>query len=264
MQSVRVSGLSKIGLDNLVETLSTLAELRELRARTEGQAEGWILESNVDKGHGRVATVLVTRGTLRVGACIVAGTTWCRVRTMHDDKGGDVRAATPGTPVVVTGWKDLPDAGEQLLESTEGEANARKAVRNRVKERERMKMLGDVDVINVKRRIDRLKLEEEDEARELVKAQGGNWFQTRLDMARKETAEAKLSEVKELRLIIKGDVSGTVEAVEGSLVGIGNKEAKVRIISSDVGDLTESDVSLAEAAGGEWSSSWTTPQSETN
>mgnify|MGYP002718888059 CR=1 FL=1 len=251
VQSVKVSGLSRIGLDDLVETLSTLAELRELRARRDGKAEGWVLESNIDRGIGRVATVLVTRGTLKVGAVVVAGQTMCKVRRMTDHTGKTVTSAGPGTPVVVTGWKEIPKAGDELLEAPNGEAEAKKVVANRIAQEERKKLLADTEVINVKRREDRDRLDAEHEEEEAIRKAGGNVFEAKLAASRRAAAKARENEFKELRVVIKGDVSGTVEAVEGVLSGIGNKEAGVKIISTGVGEVTESDIAMAEAAEGE-------------
>ncbi|WVF66881.1 translation initiation factor IF-2 [Kwoniella sp. CBS 6097] len=243
--SVQVSGLTKLGLDNLVETLSTLAEIRDLRARKEGKAEGYVLESRVDKGRGNVATVLVSKGTLRTGASIVAGQTWCRVRQMQDDKGKAIREALPGTPVSITGWKDLPSAGDELLEAVKGEDEAKKAVNNRKRDEERKRLMADVEQINAKRREERLRLEAEAAAAEAAEnGETGEGAENEAGAA----AKAKEDERKMLRLVIKADVSGTVEAVVGSLEHIGNKEAGVKIIHTGVGDVTESDVALAQAS----------------
>ncbi|BEI82798.1 hypothetical protein CcaverHIS002_0306660 [Cutaneotrichosporon cavernicola] len=246
--SVRVSGLARLGLDDLVETLATLAEVRDLRAREDGKAEGWVLESNVDKGLGTVATVLVTRGTLRDGAPIVAGNTWARVRTMTDSAGNPVGEAGPGTPVSVTGWRDVPIAGDQLLEAP-SEAKAKSCIDNRLRDQQRKQLAEDAEVINIRRQEDRLRLEAE---RVEVKAakEAGVSVQQALHNARRAAAEAADSGRKELRLIIKADVSGTVEAVVGSLSAIGNKEAGVKIVHTGVGNVTESDVMLGDAADG--------------
>lgn len=246
--SVRVSGLAKIGLDDLVETLATLAEVRDLRAREDGKAEGWVLESHVDKGLGTVATVLVTRGTLRDGASIVAGKTWARVRTMTDSSGNVVAEAGPGTPVSVTGWRDVPIAGDQLLEAP-SESKAKMCIDNRQRDEERKELAADAEVINIRRQEDRLRLEAERAEVASAKESGLN-VQQALYAARKAAADAADTGRKELRLIIKADVSGTVEAVVGSLSSIGNKEAGVKIVHTAVGDVCESDIMLGDAAEG--------------
>ncbi|WVO20572.1 translation initiation factor IF-2 [Cryptococcus decagattii] len=240
--SVRVSALKKTGLDDLVETLSTLAEIRDLRARRDGKAEGYVLESRVDKGRGNVASVLITKGALRAGASIVAGHTWCRVRQMQDDKGKPLREALPGTPVFVTGWKDLPSAGDELLEARSGEDEAKKAVSNRKRDEERKRLMADVEQINAKRKEERQRLEAE--AAAAAAAEVGERGE---DIS--VNAHSRKPEFKTLNLLVKADVSGTVEAVVGSLEHIGNKEAGVKIIHTGVGEISESDVSLAEASG---------------
>nr|ASF90213.1 hypothetical protein SPAR04046 [Bartheletia paradoxa] len=219
--SVNVSGLKGTGLEELEETISTLAEMAELRAAKDSKAEGW------------------------VGSTIVSGTTWCRVRQMVDDKGIVVKTAAPGAPVTVTGWQDLPIAGDEMLEASGGLDEAKKAVANRKEAIERKALMKDVEALNVKRQVDKV-LEEAEKAAAIARKErlraGGT-----VDVEEKEEKE---EEFKILKLIVKGDVSGTVEAVVGSLEGIGNKEAGVKIVSSGVGDIKESDVALAEAVGG--------------
>lgn len=199
-----------------------------------------------------VATVLVTRGTLSAGNVIVAGNTWARVRQMQDSQSRPLKSAPPGTPVSITGWKDLPAAGDQLLEAKD-EDTAKKAITNRIREIERKKMMADVEIINAKRKEERLKAEKEAAEEEAILAAGGTPAQ--VQAAEKLAAATAASEARggfrELRLVIKADVSGTVEAVVGSLEGIGNKEAGVKIVHTGVGEVSESDVSLAEAADGE-------------
>lgn len=246
--AVRVSGLTGQGLDELAETLSTLAELRELRARQDGQAEGWVLESNVDKGRGVIATVLVTRGTLKTGSSVVAGQTWCRVRQMMDSNGNIIRTAGPGTPVSISGWRSVPVAGDQLI-AAKKEEDAKRCVANREREIERRKLAVDIEAINVRRQEDRATAAAL--AVDLAAAkEAGESVTKAMHAAQRAAEEARVSGRKELRLIIKGDVSGTVEAVVGSLQGIGNKEAGVKIVHTAVGDITDSDVQLAEVAEG--------------
>lgn len=248
--SVHVSGLKRIGLDDLVETLSTVAEVRDLRADTQGKAEGFVLESRVEKGRGNVATVLVTRGTLKTGQAIVAGTTWCKVRQMTDDKGAVVKAAPPGSPVTVIGWRDLPKAGDELLQAVNGEDEAKRAITNRLRDVERKALMQDVEKINEKRRLERERIEQEAAEAEALEKAGADHQQAIQTAHRDYEAAHRPPDFKELRLIIRADVSGTVEAVVGALEGIGNKEAGVKIIHTGVGDVTDSDVAMAEAAEG--------------
>ncbi|KAJ9126201.1 hypothetical protein QFC24_002474 [Naganishia onofrii] len=248
--SVEVSGLKGIGLDSLVETLATVAEVRDLRASRENKAEGFVLESRVEKGRGNVATILVTRGTLKTGDSIVAGLTWCRVRQMTDDKGKVVKEALPGMPVIVTGWKEVPLAGDEILQARNGEEEAKKAISNRQREAEKKALMADVEKINEKRRLERERLEHEEAIAEAAKASGEDPVAAAALAHREAEATEKAHAFKELRLIIRADVSGTVEAVVGALEHIGNKEAGVKIVHAGVGDVADSDVAIAEAAEG--------------
>lgn len=170
---------------------------------------------------------------------------------MQDDKGKSVRQALPGTPVSITGWRELPAAGDQLLEAINGEEEAKRAITNRLREAERRKLQADAEQINVKRREERLKAEAENDEIKAVREAGGNIFQAHANLAKKAAEVERSKTFKEMRLVIKADVSGTVEAVVGSLEGIGNKEAGVKIVHTGVGEVGESDVSLAQAAEGE-------------
>ncbi|EIW69086.1 hypothetical protein TREMEDRAFT_12302, partial [Tremella mesenterica DSM 1558] len=241
VQSVKVSGLTKSGLDELVETISTLAELRDLRARQDGKAEGYVLESRVDKGRGNIATVLVTRGTLNVGASIVSGTTWCRVRQMLDSRGQETHSVPPGTPIAVTGWKELPLAGDEMLEAPNGEDEAKRVVENRERDIEMKKLMTDLETLNIKRRGDRETLLAEREEKQAA-------HKEKRAVRHVNVGHEEGEERRELRLVIKADVSGTVEAVVGSLEAIGNKEAGVKVVHTGVGDITESDIDFASAS----------------
>lgn len=180
----------------------------------------------------------------------MAGNTWARVRQMQDSQSRAIKSAPPGTPVSITGWKDLPAAGDQLLEA-KTEDEAKRAVTNRIREIERRKMMADVEIINAKRRDERLRAEKEAAEEEAIVAAGGTISQAEKIAAAAAAAVEAADGFKELRLVIKADVSGTVEAVVGSLEGIGNKEAGVKIVHTGVGEVSESDISLAEAANGE-------------
>ncbi|KAF8699238.1 Initiation factor 2, partial [Rhizoctonia solani] len=240
--SVEVSGLTGQGLDTLVETLSTLAEMADLRAEVDLRAHGRVLESRIDKGRGPVATVLIQRGTLKPGASLVAGTAWARVRQMTDDKNRPVKLAKPGDAVTVAGWKDVPAAGDEVLQA-EKEDDAKKAVVNRKRVMETRALAEDVEKINEKRRMDKVLEEQEREAE--AAANGDS-----VPDATLEVVQSNETEVKELKLVIKGDVSGSVEAVAGALCGIGNKIARVKIVSQTVGDVSESDIARAKAIEG--------------
>lgn len=205
--------------------------------------------SLADAPRSNVATVLVTRGTLRTGDAIVAGPTWCRVRQMTDDKARIVKEALPGTPVTVTGWKDVPSAGDEILQAPH-EEDAKRAVANRQRDAERKALMADVEKINEKRRLERERIEQDEAIAEAAKAEGVDPVAAAAAAHRQADAAAAPA-FSELRLVIRADVSGTVEAVVGALEHIGNKEAGVKIIHAGVGDVAESDVAIAEAAEGE-------------
>lgn len=249
--SVPVSGLTGHGLDQLVETISVMAEMQDLRAEREGKVQGYVLESNVHKGLGcvnlqksslkvntdarffsisPVATVLLLRGCLKPGDHLICGTTQAKVRLLSDASGASVRAAYPAMAVIVSGWKDVPKAGDEVLQGTEAEV--KKALTNRLRQAELDSMMDDIEVLNEQRRSDReqkdLTESEQEEGKPDTQAEGP----------------------KQLRLVIKGDVSGSVEAVAGALEGIGNHLASVKIITTGVGDVNESDIMRAKAVDG--------------
>jgi translation initiation factor IF-2 len=179
-----------------------------------------------------VATVLLLRGSLKPGAHLVAGTTHAKVRVMTDSTGSPVKAAVPGMAVTVSGWKELPGAGDEVLEGSEHDV--KKAVANRLRKAEEQAMMIDIDAINTQRRLER-EQRERDEA-----------DQPASEMTH-ETAK-----LHELRLIIKGDVSGSVEALVGAVQCIGNESARAKVVSTGVGEITESDIHLAKTSGSEF------------
>lgn len=260
--SVEVSGLTGKGLDELEENIITLAEVLDLRAERNNTAEGVVLESNIEKGRGNVATILVRSGTLKTGGHIVAGNTMCKVRSMTDDKGKTVKEALPGQPVKVIGWKELPSAGDEMLQATT-ESVAKTVVANRIAKEQRKQQLQDLEVINEKRRRQREQVEAERNAERQYKKD--MWmFHQGLITQYPETLNKRLSaingltnaqdeeedKVKEYRAIVKGDVSGTVEAVVDCLNGLQTPEVRVKVVSSGVGNISESDVQLAAASEG--------------
>ena len=176
-----------------------------------------------------VATVLVLRGCLTIGSHIISGTSHAKVRAMSDSSGNSIKAAYPGMAITVSGWKVLPNAGDEVLQGSE--ADVKKAVINRLRKAETESTLVDVEAINAQRRQER-------EKREI----SGELGQAPVV----ETVQGP----KELRLVIKGDVSGSVEAVTGAVQGIGNNQAVVKVVSSGVGDVSESDVMMAKATEG--------------
>ncbi|KAI8364457.1 translation initiation factor IF-2 [Choanephora cucurbitarum] len=259
---VEVSGLTGKNLDQLEETIITLSEILELKAERNNGAEGVVIESQIEKGRGNVATVLVQRGTLTPGSVIVAGRTWCKVRSMTDHQGKIVKAATPGMPVKVIGWKEVPSAGDEML-TAKDEGLAKTVVDNRVARHQREQQLRDLEVINDKRRIQREQLEQERMAekaykKEMYMYQRGlidtlpDSLNKRLYALQEQNEEEKPEDnMLELRAVVKGDVSGTVEAVVDCLAGLQNKQIRVKVVHSSVGNITEGDVQLAAACEGQ-------------
>jgi len=210
---VPVSARQGTGLDNLLEMILLVAELRDRRATPERAGRGTVIEARLEKGRGPVATVLVQDGTLRVGDAVVVGETYGRIRAMSDDKGARLGAAGPSTPVEVTGLSDVPAAGD-LVEVVTNEKIA-KAVAEERSERRR--------------------------ATEQAKSR-----QVSVEEISKETGAA--TERKELRLIIKADVQGSVEALVAALERLTSREVIITLLHAAVGNVTESDVMLAAAS----------------
>ncbi len=213
VQDVEVSAKTGKGLDELLEKIALQAELLELKANPDRPADGRVIEAQLDKGRGPVATILINRGTLKRGDVFVVGTESGRVRAMIDDKGKQVKEATPSMPVEVLGLNGVPMAGDQLF-VVENEQRAREVAEYR-KEK-------------------------------------ANEKRTAIAPASLDTMFSALKEkanVIEYPLVVKADVQGTVEAIVNALNKISNDEIKVRILHSGVGAITESDVTLASASG---------------
>lgn len=276
---VSVSGKTGKGLDELEETIAALAELADLRAERVGLPEGYVIESKVDKGRGNVATVLVKRGVLEKSSCIVAGTAWCKVRQILHSSGRPLSKAFPGDPVLVSGWKQLPTAGDLLLGGPD-EHSCKKATENRKQAAEQKRLMADVEQINEVRRIkaeqDEAEARREFEERQrrraarlaaddgkdplavlaaldgatsegAAKAGLEAEVETSAEENASESASGDAGSRKMLNVIVKADYSGTVEAVVGAISSIGNAEAGVKIISATVGEPTEGDVAKASA-----------------
>ena len=213
--AVEVSATKHINLDKLLEAIALQAELLDLAADPDRNAEGTVIEARLDRGRGPVATVLVQRGTLRVGAIVVAGAQWGRVRALIDDHGAAVDEAPPSMPVEVLGFDGAPEAGDRVA-VVESEARAREITVYRERQR-----------------------------REKLAARGGGGVRTSLhDMM----SNLKTVGRKEIQIVLKGDVQGSVEAVTTALEKLGNDEVAARVIHGGVGGITESDVTLAAAS----------------
>ena len=210
---VPVSAHTGEGIDNLLEMILLTAEVSELKANPKRRARGLVIEAELDKGKGPVATILVQKGTLHVGDFIAAGASSGNVRAMMDDKGRRVKEAGPSTPVEVLGLSDVPNAGE-ILVATENDKEAKHFAATFVSENKNRLL----EETKAKMSLDDL----------FTQIQAGN--------------------LKELPIIVKADVQGSVEAVKQSLVKLSNEEVVVKVIHGGVGAITESDVSLASAS----------------
>ena len=208
---VPVSALRGDGIGELLEMINLVAEMQELKAPVDGLAKGTVIEAKLDKFRGPVATVLIQKGTLKVGDPVVAGTVCGRVRALTNDKGQNIKTAGPSTPVEVLGLGDVPHAGD-LFQVTTSEKQAREIAAKRLsKEKEEMQKTTRVSLEDL--------------------------FQ-----------QIQSADIKELRLLIKTDVQGTAEAVKQQLEKLSNEEVKVVAIHTGVGAISESDINLAAAS----------------
>lgn len=209
---INVSAKTQQGIDELLEMVLLVADIKELKANPKRQAKGTVVEAKLDKGRGSVATILIQNGTLHTGDIVVAGTAVGRVRAMTNDKGERVKEAGPSVPVAITGLDIVPSGG---------------------------------DIVNA--------VSDEKLARQLVEQRRNNQKEVEFNSRAKVTLDnlfdqMQVGDIKELKVIVKGDVQGSVEAVRQSLEKISNPEVRVRVIHGAVGAITESDVMLANAS----------------
>lgn len=209
---IPVSAKTKEGLDDLLEMVTLIAEMKELKANPDRAAKGTVIEARLDKGRGPIATVLVQNGTLHQGDIVIAGTCVGRVRVMVNDKGERVKEAGPSVPVEITGLAEVPQGGD-IFNAVSDEKLARELVEQRKT------------------------AQKEEQFKAQTKVTLDNLFD-----------QMKLGEVKELQIIVKADVQGSVEAVKQSLEKLSNDEVRVNVIHGGVGAINESDVMLAEAS----------------
>ena len=210
--TVPVSAHTGMGIEDLLESVLLVAEMKELKANPQKRAKGIVIESKLDRGRGPVATVLVQNGTLHQGDYVIVGTATGRVRAMIDDKGKSVKVAGPSVPVEILGLDDVPQAGDEL-NAVEDERMARNLADQR-REKQRQEILNANSRVNL------------------------------------DELFSRISEgVQTLNIIVKADVAGSAEAVKASLIKLSNDEVKVSVIHSAVGGITESDVMLAAASG---------------
>ncbi len=213
VQEIEVSALKHTNLDQLLEAITLQAEILELQANAERSADGFVIEAKLERGRGPVGTLLVQRGTLSVGDIVVAGSSWGRVRALIDDQGRNVAKAGPSRPVEVLGFDSAPEAGDQFA-VVENEARAREITEYRQRKR-----------------------------RETLGTAGNTRTLEQMMQQLHDSADRK-----ELPLLIKGDVQGSVEAIVGSLQKLSTDEVEARIVHAAVGGITESDITLANAS----------------
>lgn len=209
---IPVSAKTKEGIDDLLEMVILMADMMELKANPDRSAKGVVIEARLDKGRGPIATMLVQNGTLNIGDIVVAGTSVGRVRAMTNDRGEKVKAAGPSYPVEITGLDDVPQGGD-IFNAVSDERLARELVQQRKTKRKE-------EIFNAQ-----------------TKVTLDNLFD-----------QMQLGEIKELKIIVKADVQGSVEAVRQSLVKLSNDEVRVNVIHGGVGAVSESDVMLAAAS----------------
>jgi translation initiation factor IF-2 len=249
VQAICVSGKTGQGMEELEEAAVTLSEILDMRAEIDGPAEGWVLEASI-KSMGKVATVLVRRGTMRPGDFIVAGKTWARIRCLRNEAGVEIHEAGPGMPVEIDGWREQPLAGDEVLQAPD-ESKAKSVIQYRREKEERDKMAEDMEAINENRKAEQEKRERE-KAEALAAAKAAKLEEEGIEVPKdtKDAKETKPSGPKEVFFIVKGDVSGSVEAVIDSISALGNKEVQPHILRSGVGQLSEFDIEHAAAANG--------------
>jgi len=212
VEFVDVSAKARTNLDGLLETILLVADLEELKADPEGRARGAVIDANLDKGRGAVASVLVQRGSLDVGDALVAGSTWAKVRAMLDENGRPVKQAGPSKPVQILGWSAVPNAGDDFRE-VQDEREARHLAQER---------------------------EAKFRAAELVTS--------RPPTLQELMAQARQAEVPDLNLVVKADVQGSLGAVMDAFLKLPQEEVRVNIIHEATGAITESDIALALAS----------------
>ena len=208
---VPVSAKQRIGIDDLLEMVLLTAEVEELKADSNRRAAGTVIESELDKGRGPVATLLVQKGTLNVGDSILVGSTYGRIRAMFDDKGKKIKSAGPSIPVEILGLSEVPQAGDKFYEVKDEKTARGMAEARKIKEK------------SLQQSTMRVSLED-------------------------LYSQVKEGKIKELPIIIKADVQGSIEALKGTLEKLSTDEIKVRVIHGGVGAVTETDISLAAAS----------------
>ncbi|XP_049426837.1 translation initiation factor IF-2, mitochondrial [Epinephelus fuscoguttatus] len=252
VQAIHISALKGDNLLALTEATVALAEVLELKAEPSGTVEGLVIESRTDKGKGPVTTAIVQRGTLKRGCVLVAGKSWAKVRFMFDENGRAVKEAGPSMAVEVVGWKELPSAGEVILE-VESEQRAREVLEWRRYKEEQQKLQEEQSVIELKQK---LHLEEYRKEREGLshlswrKRKSLLYRANRVKFAMRPSERVERDEMS-LPLIVKGDVDGSVEAILNILDGYdAQQQCQLEVIHFGIGDVSENDVNMADTFKG--------------
>ncbi|ODA83419.1 hypothetical protein RJ55_01933 [Drechmeria coniospora] len=232
VQVVCVSSKTGQGMEDLEENIIALSEMLDVHAESDGLAEGWILESSV-KQNGKTATVIVKRGTLRPGDFIVAGNSWARIRVLRNEAGVELSEAPPGTPVEIVGWRELPKAGEQVLQAPD-EAKAKSTVEYRLE--------------MCKREESSVQLAEQEQRQREKAAAEASQATAAADGADASPTDPAMPGLLYQNFSIKADVVGSVEAICGSILELGNNEVRPKILRSSAGQISESDVDHAAAS----------------
>ncbi|XP_073528382.1 translation initiation factor IF-2, mitochondrial isoform X1 [Phyllobates terribilis] len=248
VQAINISALKGENLQALSEAVITLSEMLELKADPTGLVEGTVIECRTDKGKGPVTTAIVQRGTLKKGAILVAGKSWAKVRLMLDENNTALSDVLPSMPAEIVGWKELPSAGDEILE-VESEQQAKEVVQWRMSMEEQEKMEKDLEVIEVRQKEHR-----EAHRKHLDTFIGMTWkqksavlYRAKKSLMGKRPTEKTTRDRPVVPIIIKGDVDGSVEAILGVLDTYdADQECELDLVHFGIGDISESDIALAE------------------
>nr|XP_055070099.1 translation initiation factor IF-2, mitochondrial [Misgurnus anguillicaudatus] len=252
IQAIHISALKGDNLIELAEATVTLAEVLELKGDPTGLVEGTVIESRTDKGKGPVTTAIIQRGTLRKGCTLVAGKCWAKVRFMFDEYNQALTEAGPSIPVEIVGWKDLPSAGEEILE-VESEQRAREVVewRSYVEEQEKLKEDQQAIETKQKQHQDVYKKARESTAHLTWKQRRAAMYRANKHKLAHRVSEKTETEELSLPIIVKGDVDGSVEAILNILENYdADDQCQLDVVHFGVGDISESDIHLAETFSG--------------
>eukprot|EP00048_Salpingoeca_helianthica_P006410 m.98220 g.98220 ORF g.98220 m.98220 type:complete len:1087 (-) comp14002_c0_seq1:34-3294(-) len=244
VQTVEISAAKGKGLDELLSAVLIAADLADLRAPHDGRAEAVAIEARTDKGRGHIVTALVRMGTLRSGAYAVCGKTYARIRSLQLGDGTTTKTALPSEPVEISGWKDLPTVGDDIIE-VESEAEARNIVAHRIAREQQTQQESDKLVIDQKREQDEMELDRarmiKDPRKRLALAKAA------ADAAAGDDASEPTTPV--FRVTLKGDVAGSVEALAAALEGLSTPRVQLEVLRAGVGPVCEADVEFASTFG---------------